>query len=71
MTYRKIIVCGFIKSNSPKAHEKRQHDCRPPVCKGKGCYGLLDGCESKHIHEITDRSQIKDMLAYLRKLKED
>jgi hypothetical protein len=71
MTHRKITVCAFVTSSSPKAHEKRQHDWRPDFCKEKGCYGVLVDCECKQAIRIHNRKEIKDMLAYMRKLKRE
>ena len=71
MTHRKITVCSFIRGNSPKPHEKMQHDWRPSFCKQKGCYGVLVDCENKYVIEIRERDKIGKMIAYLKKIRRE
>jgi hypothetical protein len=71
MTHRKITVCAFIKGSSPKAHEERQHDWRPKLCRDKGCYGVLVDCKSKSVVEMRNRDEIGKMIAYLKKIKRE
>ena len=70
MTQRKIKICAYIKGSSPKAHEKHQHDWRPKICRDRGCIGALLDCENKLMYTIKERAKIKEMLAYLKKIRE-
>jgi hypothetical protein len=69
MTHRKITVCSFVKSSSPQAHDKKQHDWRPDSCRKKNCYGVLVDCEHMNIRHVHDRKEIAEMINYLKRIK--
>ncbi|MCX6773893.1 MAG: hypothetical protein NTY68_02730 [Candidatus Micrarchaeota archaeon] len=71
MTHRKITVCAFVKCSSPKAHEKKQHDWRPHMCRQLNCFGVLVDCEHKIERHMHDREEIAEMIKYLQKIKKD
>jgi hypothetical protein len=69
MTQRKIKVCAYVRGSSPHAKSIHQHDWRPRFCREQRCLGFLEECEHSEVRTITERNEIRKMIAYLQKLK--
>jgi len=67
----KLKVCVHVKSSSPQPHDPKQHDWRPSLCRKMNCHGYFEDCEHGIVRKFHTKEEIKQIIAYLRKLKVD
>lgn len=67
----RMKVCVHVKSSSPQDSDPRKHDWRPTMCRKKNCHGLMIDCDHHIVRHIHDKEEVKKMISYLRKLKDE